>query len=143
MRRRTSASCALVISGEISSAKLAIKRSVSSARTSGGKATASRKISSDVAIVKDYSLLAVCDKWNRVSECISHAGLGCGNPTPRERWTGQDQHQAPRHVPALPKRLHLRLIKHPEASRGDLLPELRVPAQISPAQVSLLQRWYS
>ena len=37
-------------------AKLSANRSVSSARASGGKAIASRKISSDVAMGKDYSL---------------------------------------------------------------------------------------
>jgi len=64
IRRRTSASCALVISGEISYAKLSTNRSVSSVRASGGNAIASRKISSGVAMVKDYRLLAVCDKQN-------------------------------------------------------------------------------
>lgn len=50
--RRTSASCALVISGETSSARLPINRSANSARTSGESVIASRKISSDVAMRK-------------------------------------------------------------------------------------------
>src|SRR6266545_3374243 len=66
IRRRTSAICASVISGDTSSARLAIRRSASSVRTSGGNATASRKISSDVAMRKDYSLMAVCDKPNKL-----------------------------------------------------------------------------
>jgi hypothetical protein len=56
----------MAISGEISSAKLAISRSVSSVRASVGKATASRKISSVVAMIQDYSQLASCDKRNEV-----------------------------------------------------------------------------
>ncbi|MDQ1638272.1 MAG: hypothetical protein QOF62_1611 [Pyrinomonadaceae bacterium] len=57
----TSASCASVLSGE-TSARLVTMRFVSSARTLSGKASASWKISSDVAMLKDYGPPAVCDK---------------------------------------------------------------------------------
>src|ERR1041384_7865392 len=60
--RRTSASCALVISGETSSARLPINRSANSARTSGESVVASRKISSDVAMLKDYASPMLSDK---------------------------------------------------------------------------------
>src|SRR5437588_11778186 len=62
MRRRTSASCALVISGEISRAQFSTSRSVSSARASGGNVIASRKISSDVAMGKEYLVVVVRGK---------------------------------------------------------------------------------
>ena len=54
--------CALVISGEISRAQFSTSRSVSSARASGGKVIASRKISSDVAMGKEYLVVVVRGK---------------------------------------------------------------------------------
>jgi hypothetical protein len=49
-----------------------------------GKATASRKISSDLAMSKDYKLGGVCDKQNAKAR-ISHADSGSGNLTPKEK----------------------------------------------------------